>query len=583
MLYLHKTQIITKCFRLFFLKNKGGVKMSKVKIRRFLSLFCCICFMANFVAHLTQNIALAADTCTINVIGDNFSVNTENKAYNYTTDGESSGSMSVVYTTNASDPNPEITDCTPNADGTITDIPVGATVVFALSPNEGFLPQLKINGTDVTSDLAKSPEDENVRLGSIIATSGEISVEANFVKSDDASIVLNLKCVVDEVRQTVDYDDNFKSTWATIEYSTDGENYKELDDGTTKSADRQYTFDSSIEKVHLKVSWTNEIMAVLDQGLLENGKEVTISRGEHTAIFREAVYTVVWAYPGAGLDEDLTTKNGKISIDPGEGIEGQEDDTGGAYTVEPGTEVTIHLIPDYGYQFAQGTIGEDVEVTPGQNHSTFTFVMPKDQIVVGDIFTANPDEINIMTNSIVSGNISGADKVVNSGNASLTVSDSVITSEEKSKINSFASEKGLEPIAYLNLELNNFILKGNTGERWENMLESTNSPIGISLTLAENLRNSNSCSVIKVHGNEISVLDTQYNSGTGAVSFETDGFSTYVIAQKSGTASNGILSSVGNLKTGDQNKFWAYTVMMTASILGFIFSFKPSKKEKFRI
>ncbi|MDO4199511.1 MAG: hypothetical protein Q4D57_01945 [Clostridia bacterium] len=557
--------------------------MSKVKIRRFLSLFCCICFMANFVAHLTKNMALATDTCTINVIGDNFSVNTENKAYNYTTDGESSGSMSVVYTTNASDPNPEITDCTPNADGTITDIPVGATVVFALSPNEGFLPQLKINGTDVTSDLTKSTEDENVRLGSITATSGEISVEANFVKSDDASIVLNLKCVVDEVRQTVDYDDNFKSTWATIEYSTDGENYKELDDGTTKSADGQYTFDSSIEKVQLKVSWTNEIMAILDQGLLENGKEVTISKGEHTAIFREAVYTVVWAYPGTGLDEDMTTKNGKVSIDPGEGIRGKEDNTGGAYTVEPGTEVTIHLIPDYGYQFAQGTIGEDVEVTPGQNQSTFTFVMPKDQIVVGDIFTAHPDEVNILTNSLVAGNISGANKVVNSGNAALTISDSVATSEEKTKINSFATEKGLEPVAYLDMELNNFILKGNTGEKWENLLAEIDSPIGISLTLAEDLRKYDSYSIIKVHGNEISVVDTKYSSADGVLNFETDSFSTYVIAKKSGSgASNGVFS-VGNLKTGDQNKFWAYTVMMTASILGFIYSFKPQRKQKFRM
>lgn len=555
--------------------------MSKVKIRRFLSLFCCICFMANFVAHLTKNIALAVDTCVVNVLGDNFSVDTENKAYNYTTDNESSGSMSVIYTTNPSDASSAVV-CTPDENGKITEIPVGATVIFVLSPNDGFVPQMQINGTDVT--LAQSPDDKSLYLGSVIAPSSELSAQANFIKSDNANIVLNLKCVIDEVMQNTSYDDNFKSTWATIEYSDDGgETYKELNDGTTASGDGKYTFDNSVDEVKLKVSWTNEIMAILDQKSLENGTEVTIGKGEHTAIFRETVYTVVWAYPGVRIDENMTTKNGKVSIDPGEGIRGKEDDTGGAYTVEPGTEVTIHLIPDYGYQFAQSTIGEDVEVTPGQNQSTFTFVMPKEQIIVGDIFTAHPDEVNILTNSLVAGNISGANKVINSGNASLTVSDSVITSEEKTKINSFAAQNGLEPVAYLDMELNNFILKGNTGEKWENMLAEIDSPVGISLTLAEDLRKYDSYSIIKVHGNEISVVDTKYSSADGVLNFETDSFSTYVIAKKSGSgASNGIFS-VGNLKTGDQNKFWAYTVMMTVSILGFIFSFKPFGKQKYRI
>lgn len=553
--------------------------MSKVNLRRFLSFFCCICFMASFVMRFSENVAFADDTCTVNVLGDNFQV--ENSEYKYTTNGESSGAMSVMYATDPSDPSSAVA-CTPGENGTITDIPTGATVIFALTPNQGFIPELKINGTKV--DLVQSPQVEGLYVGSITATSGEVSVQANFMTNEDASIVLNLKCVVNNEIQSVNYDDNFKSTWATIEYSDDGgTTYKELSDGTTSSGDGQYTFDSSIEEVKLKVTWTNEIMAVLDQNLLQSGSEVTIGKGEHTAIFRPAIYTVAWAYSGTSeIDENLITKNGKVSIEAGDGIQGTETENGGIYVIEPGTEVTIHLIPNYGYQFSKGTVGENLEVTPADAQSTFTFTMPKEQVVIGDIFTANSDEVNIMTNSVVSGNISGADKIISSGNASLTVSDSVITSDEKAKINSFASEKGLEPVEYLDMELNNFLTKGNTGEKWETMLATTNSPVEISLALSENLKKADSYAVIKVQGNDISVVDAKYSSSDGILSFETDSFSTYVIAKKSDGTGSGILS-VGSLKTGDQSKFWMFSILMTASIAGFIFSFREPRRVKFRI
>ena len=576
MLYLHKTQDYAECFERFFLKTKEDGNMSKITIRRLLSFFCCICFMANFVTRLSSDLAFADDTCTVNVLGDNFQV--ESNTYSYTTDGEYSGHMNVLYQADASS---ELVECTPDQNGTITGIPAGATVVFYLVPNYGFIPELKINGTKV--DVAESPQLEGLYVGSITAPSGEVSVQSNFM-INDANIVLNLKCIVNEAIQNAEYDDNFKSTWATIEYSSDGgTTYKELNDGTTAGGNGKYTFDESINEVKLKVTWTNDIMAVLDQSLLQNGVETTIGKGEHTAIFREAVYTVVWAYSGAEIEDNLITKHGKVSIDPGEGIEGTENESGGVYTVEPGTEVTMHLTPEYGYQFSQGTISEDLEVTPAQEQSTFTFTMPKDQVIVGDIFTANPDEVNVLTNSVISGNISGADKIIDSGNASLTVSDSMMTSEEKSKINSFASQNGLEPVAYLDLELNNFVLKGNTGEKWENMLTTTSSPVGIGLTLADSIKNSDSYSVIKVHGNDVSVIDANYNKSDGTLNFESDAFSTYVIARKSGSSSGGVFSSVGNLNTGDKNKFWVYSIIMAASIAGFIYSFKPLKREKYRI
>ncbi|MBR2579081.1 MAG: hypothetical protein IKE41_02955 [Clostridia bacterium] len=523
------------------------------------------------------NVAFADDTCTVNVLGD-FQV--ENSVYNYTTGGESSGVMSVAY---QADELSEPIACTPEADGKITEIPKDATVVFCLIPNEGFVPELQINGTKV--NLEKSPQADNLYVGSIVAPSGEVSVQAGFVTNDNASIVLNLKCVIDNAIKVANYDDNFKSTWATIEYSDDGgTTYKELNEGTTATAEGQYTFDSSIDEIKLKVTWTNEIMAALDQSLLQSGSEVTVGKGEHTAIFQQAVYTVAWAYTsgGAEIDENLLTKNGKISIDAGEGIQGTETENGGLYVIEPGTEVTIHLVPDYGYQFSKGTIGENLEVTPLENQSTFTFTMPKEQIVVGDIFAAHPDEVTVLTNSVVSGNISGADKVIESGNASLIISDSVITTDEKSKINSFASENGLEPIEYLDMELNNFVLKGSTDDKWENMLVTTASPVGISLTLADSFKNSDSYAVVKVHGSEISVVDSNYNASDRILNFETDGFSTYVIAKKSGSDSSGIFS-VGNLKTGDQNKFWMYSVMMAASIAGFIYSFRRVRNTKFKI
>ena len=550
--------------------------MVKLRLRKLLSFFCCICFMSSFISNFAQEIVLAANDCTINVSGDNFSVS--DSVYNYTTDGEKSGSMSVIYQADgSSDPTP----CSPDGDGKITGIPVGSTVLFCLSPEQGFIPKLKLDSSDAA--LIKSPDNENLYVSSAEARNGEILVEASFVASEDANIILNLQCVVDEALQSADYDDNFKSTWATIEYSDNGgTTYKELSEGTTASGDGVYTFDSSISEVKMKITWTNEIMVILDQTTaLNSGEEFTLTKGEHTALFRQAVYTLAWAYSSTEeTDENLLTKNGKISVDPGEGIEGNETENGGIYVVAPDTEVTIHLIPNYGYQFEKGVIGKDVEIVPSENQSTFTFTMPKEQIIVGDIFTVHADEVNVMSDLVVSGNIYGADKIIDSGNVELTVSDSVITEDEKSKISSFASENGLESVEYLDLELNNFTLKGNSPDRWENMLTSTDSPVSVGLTLAPSLKNSDSYSVIKVHGNEISVVNTSYNSSDGMLNFETDSFSTYAIARKSDGSGGGL---VGNLKTGDKNKLWLYVFIIAVAIAGFVFTFKKSRANKFRM
>lgn len=550
--------------------------MSTTKLRRLLSFFCCLCFITALTSGVTEPMVRAATSSAINVKGYS-SIN--ESTYNYETDGTAAGTMSVSY--KIGDDGQETT-CAPDRGGKITDIPTGANVTFALEPKSGFNAGLKINNQSV--DVTKT--DDNKYTGTIIGiTATETDVEAFFTSQNNSSenIVVNLKYLQDEQLQNGTYNGDFKTKWATIEYSTDGgTTYSPLDQGTTVGDNGSYSFDASIDSISLRLTWENKVMAMIDTDLAQSGAPVTLTKGSHTVVFQEAIYTVAWLYVGESTsDETAITKHGKISIEKADGIDGQEDSTGGIYTVTPGTQVTMHFIPDYGYQFTKSDI-DDLEITPGTDECTYTFTMPEDYVIIGDIFTENPDAIDISASSIVAASILNASDVVSSGNASLNVADSVMTQDKKDKITSFATEKDLSPVTYLDVELSKFLTKGATGEKWETLMPETSSPIKLTLTLGGDLKGADSYTVMQINGDEITPLETAYNVSEGTLQFETNKISQFVIAKN---VPPNAISSFKKIITGDPNKLLLYSMIMLAAAAGFALTFISLKKnnKKFKI
>ena len=65
-------------------------------------------------------------------------------------------------------------------------------------------------------------------------------------------------------------------------------------------------------------------------------------------------------------------------------------------------------------------------------------------------------------------------------------------------------------------------------------ITETNGEITITITVPENLRNTDSnvvrtYKIIRVHGGEVEIIDADYDATTCKLSFETDAFSTYAL------------------------------------------------------
>lgn len=544
--------------------------MLKSHFRRFLSFFCCICFMANFFTGLSDNIAKAAnETCTLTIEG--YEGITDSR-YQYKSNGNPSGSLSVTYKVAE---NAESVVCVPDqSTGKISNIPVGAQVVFTLECENGFTPYLAVN-----QELQElTPENETTFSSTVKATSTEMSAIAAFVNlaEETENVKINLMYLSNGQVQSGTYNEEFKATWGTIEYSTDGgSTYKELGDGVNANSEGTYVFDSNINSVIVKISWTNNIMASIDGAYIDNGIETTIQKGTHIIAFEEGFYTVAWVYSGAGVSEDMLLKNGKVSIEPGDGIEGQATEMGGGYKVEPGTTVTIHCVPDYGYQFTKSEI-DGVEFTPTDEQSTYTFVMPEKHIYLSNIFTENPDTVNLETNSIIEGRLSNVDKAINSGNAEVNIKDAVMTDDLKSKVTQETSQNGFSPISYLDIEFINFITKGNTGERWENSINQLENPVKLTLKLSDNLRGANEYKIMKIHNGETTMIDATYDSSEGTISFDYDEYSQYAILAPSTSG----ISVTEALKTGDKTKqVIVCSAIMAASAAAFVYVCTLKKKK----
>lgn len=415
----------------------------------------------------------------------------------------------------------------------------------------------------------ESPEEEKSTEDFLLHTNAGEDDQSENIKID-------LKYIANDELNQATYDTAFKTDWGSIYYSTDGgSTYKELNEGTTVS-EGVYTFDSEIESVMLKAIWSDKKTVTIGDTILENGIATEIEKGTHTMIFQEAVYTIAWICEG-DISADKLIKNGKVSIDPSDDVRGIEDETGGVYVAKPGAEVTIHLTPDYGYQF----IGKDFEgahLEAAEEKCTYTFTMPEENIVLSDLFTQKNDEANINSPFFSGGEILNTSNVIKSGNLQMDINTAVITQETKSKINSVIEKDGLHMMEYFDIELSNFFLKGGTIDKWEEPLNSLDTPAKIKLSLSNSIVGAEDCKIIRIHDGETSVLDTTYDKSSNSLTFETDKFSSYALATKSTPQSS--VPLISNIKTGDNNKLLLYSLLMITSIVGYTATFRFKKKQE---
>lgn len=330
-----------------------------------------------------------------------------------------------------------------------------------------------------------------------------------------------------------------------------GANYKSLkglaSDANSKVQKKgsSYEFDSAVTSIMAYLTDEAGHRYML-QTPVQIGKKnaVRINAGQTFIQIDKVRYTVTWAYDAKRYGEDAYLEHGTAKIikvgdktdftdwDMYGSNPGNKD--GGNLVVEPGQQVTVELVPDYGYQLDSVSLNGNTLV-PQDKKSTFTFTMPQTNVHFKGAFVKAADVTDVSSAAVGKIEISDGDNAAASGNLKIDVSDSA---SDTTKANEqIAATDGVkkEVVANLDISLQNIVSKGTNKQEisadnyWVNDITEFEKPIRLDVAIKDFDKNSE-YSVVREHNGSYDVLDATVSDGK--ISFETNKFSTYVIVKK---------------------------------------------------
>jgi hypothetical protein len=240
----------------------------------------------------------------------------------------------------------------------------------------------------------------------------------------------------------------------------------------------------------------------------------------------------------------------------------------GSLTLPGEAEVTMRVVPDYGYQVTSVNGGGNF-VTTDDGVSEFTVVVHHGE---AGYFQAEVTKVanEVKTNSgkVSAGTVSISNDEIDSGTVRLYVDDVELSSD---KIKGFENAAGDYTISnYLDINLSQIFYKGdeNGDDVWDEQIHHLNKNATITLKLAEGIDVND---IVIVHnidnGDQYEIIEIEsYNPKTRVIKFRTKSFSNYAIAFKN--------SSKTNPPTGDN--IYLYIALLGLTVVGLY-----TKKKRF--
>lgn len=350
-----------------------------------------------------------------------------------------------------------------------------------------------------------------------------------------------------------------------------GANYKSLKELASDANSKvqkngsSYEFDSAVTSIMAYL--TDEAgRRYMLQTPVQIGKTnaVRINAGQTFIQIDKVRYTVTWAYDAKRYGEDAYLEHGTAKIikvgdktdftdwDMYGSNPGNKD--GGNLVVEPGQQVTVELVPDYGYQLDSVSLNGNT-LAPQDKKSTFTFTMPQTNVHFKGAFVKAADVTDVSSAAVGKIEISNGDNAAASGNLKIDVSDSA---SDTTKANEqIAATDGVkkEVVANLDISLQNIVSKGTNMQEisadnyWVNDITEFEKPIRLDVAIKDFDKNSE-YSVVREHNGSYDVLDATVSDSK--ISFETNKFSTYVIVKK--TAEKAVVTNPDTVVKSQDDK-----------------------------
>ncbi|MGN1417229.1 MAG: chitobiase/beta-hexosaminidase C-terminal domain-containing protein [Oscillospiraceae bacterium] len=269
----------------------------------------------------------------------------------------------------------------------------------------------------------------------------------------------------------------------------------------------------------------------------------------------------LWFYKEtSGADEDDLILNGKMELigitfndEPFEQTEyfNWDDDgkNGGSAVLPAGAEITVKIIPEYGYQLTSFGVN-GFGFGTGTEQSVFTFVVEQGNFHLGASITKVEDKVESGSDAVTDGNIQLGDGEIDTGSVVLSVDTAgdENRSDFEDELANHNDLNGYTIGSILDINLSQVLYKGNTTDFWETPLNDLSSEAEISLDLTGNFTD-----VVVLHQNHdgsFEMLPTAFENGK--ITFTTDSFSEFALAVEEMNTDSGCLC-VGFDNRNDEN------------------------------
>lgn len=250
--------------------------------------------------------------------------------------------------------------------------------------------------------------------------------------------------------------------------------------------------------------------------------------------------TIVWAYDKTEAEAhyggvDSWVNHGRVEVvsikragsNVTEGID--VNDKGGYIQIKKGDDVTLRLIPDYGYQLASATVNGQTFVAQ-ENVSEFNLPNIQGNLHFSGAFVEVRNEFDVRSSLVDRPDIINGQNAASSGNLKLTVADNAgYTTDVTSKVNG----EGVTQLGSIDLTLDNLVSKGTEGDYWTQNLTNFGQNIDIAFNIDfSRLSEGEEFSVVRDHEGNLEELPVNMDPEHNMIAFSTNQFSTYTIVKK---------------------------------------------------
>ncbi len=212
-------------------------------------------------------------------------------------------------------------------------------------------------------------------------------------------------------------------------------------------------------------------------------------------------------------------------------------DGDGEMVLPIGTKVTMRVAPEFGYQVTAFKINgqpiEQGEYVPGTDVAVYTFTIESANFHLGADVVKVDNEVKSANTDTVSGGsvaLGQGDDSMKVGTAKLEVEDATTSDKD---ISGFANEAGDGVISdYIDISLYNTVYKGTSADSWDTEIHQLQKEATITLALEEGSSYEAPYIIHQKSDDDYEILETTYDPETNTISFKTDSFSKYAIADK---------------------------------------------------